>query len=238
MTTISAPAPDRLRSALLALDGLSADDMLSKAMLEVFAGRIAVVSSFGAESAVLLRMVAAIDPDIPVLFIDTGKHFQETLGYRDLLVDMFGLRTVIDVRPNETKLAERDPEGIRHQYDPDGCCELRKVNPLEAALSGYDAWISGRKRFHGADRQRLPAVEIDGSRVKLNPLADWGPADIEAEFHRHDLPRHPLWRKGYLSIGCSVCTAPAKPGEGPRSGRWSGLGKTECGIHVAPSKVA
>lgn len=233
-TNAGTPRAAKAALAIEALSDLSTRDQLSKAVLEMFPGRIATVSSFGAESAVLLGVIAETNPDIPVLFIDTGKHFPETLAYRDRLVALLGLTNLVTVRPAPGSLARVDPRGIRHGYDPDGCCALRKVAPLEAALSGYDAWISGRKRFHGATRESLPTVELEDGRVKLNPLADWGPEDLNAFITERNLPRHPLWSQGYLSIGCAVCTQPAAPGEGPRSGRWRGFAKAECGIHGRP----
>jgi phosphoadenosine phosphosulfate reductase len=198
--------------------------------LELFRNEIAVVSSFGAESAVLLHLVAAIDPATPVLFVDTGRHFSETLAYRDALALRLGLTDVRSVGPSAEDLERRDPEGSRAVWDPDGCCAFRKVAPLDRALAPFAAWITGRKRFQAETRTALPAFEADGSRVKVNPLATWSTAELAAYAREHDLPPHPLVAHGYPSIGCAPCTRPASPDD-PRAGRWAGFDKTECGIH-------
>ena len=199
------------------------------------AGRVAIVSSFGAESAVLLHQVAQVDRATPVLFLDTLKHFPETLAYRDTLIAELGLTDLRILTPDEAELAERDETGLRWSYDPDGCCDLRKVRPLARALAGFDATLTGRKAFQAATRADLPRFEIDHSdaagRLKINPLIDWDAARIEAYFEEHDLPRHPLVARGFPSIGCEPCTHKVAPGEDPRSGRWKGWDKVECGIH-------
>jgi len=217
--------------------GTETVEMLETLLKERMAGEVAIVSSFGAESAVLLHLVSRIDPNIPVLFLDTGKHFPETLAYRDELVALLGLTNLRILTPDAEELAKRDESGLRWSYDPDGCCEIRKVKPLAKALEGYDASITGRKAFQAATRSSLPRFEIDTTdaqgRLKINPLIDWAPEDIAAYMAEHDLPAHPLVAKGYPSIGCSPCTSKVAPGEDPRSGRWKGWDKTECGIHVA-----
>lgn len=200
-------------------------------------GRVALVSSFGAESVVLLHMVAQIDPATPVLFLDTGKLFAETLDYQRRLTALFGLTGLQVIRPDPVELLLRDTDGIRHLADKDGCCALRKVEPLERALSGYDSWISGRKRFHGGQRQALDLAEAEDGRLKLNPLAHWSATEIAAYFEAHTLPRHPLAARGFASIGCAPCTSPVQAGEDPRAGRWRGSDKTECGIHFVNGKV-
>jgi len=205
--------------------------VLSAALREIFPGRIAVVSSFGAESAVLLHLVAAIDPATPVLFVDTGRHFVETLEYRDRLIDHLGLAGVRSVGPGAEEVARLDADASRAVWDPDGCCAFRKVAPLERALAGFDAWVTGRKRFQVSTRFDLPVFEIDGSRVKLNPLASWSANDIVTYVATHRLPPHPLVAEGYRSIGCAPCTSIVRPGEDSRAGRWRGFEKTECGIH-------
>jgi len=198
-------------------------------------GRVAIVSSFGAESAVLLHQVAQVEPAIPVLFLDTHKHFPETLSYRDDLIAHLGLTDLRILEPDEAELAARDETGLRWSYDPDGCCELRKVRPLARALAGFDATLTGRKAFQAATRAELPRFEIDTSdaagRLKINPLIDWDAARIDAYFEEHRLPRHPLVARGFPSIGCAPCTHKVAPGEDPRSGRWKGWDKVECGIH-------
>jgi phosphoadenosine phosphosulfate reductase len=205
---------------------------------DMFAGRVALVSSFGADAAVLLHMTAQIDKDLPVLFLDTLHLFPETLAYRDRLVDICGLTNAQNIVPDAQRLSGEDPENFLWAQDPDRCCAIRKVEPLAKTLSPYDAWISGRKRFQSRDRAALPLLEADGERVKVNALANWTAAEIDRYFGEHNLPRHQLVAKGYLSIGCVPCTTPVRPGEAARAGRWRGHGKTECGIHVAAAETA
>lgn len=211
--------------------GVAAPDMLRTLLTGELRGQIAAVSSFGAESAVLLHMVAQADPATPVVFTDTLKMFPETLAYRDTLVERLGLLDVRVIQPDPALLTAKDPDGIRHGYDPDGCCDLRKVEPLARGLAPFEAWISGRKGFQAGTRHALPRFEVEEGRLKLNPLADWDKAALDGYFERHDLPRHPLEAQGYLSIGCAPCTSIVKPGEDPRAGRWRGFDKVECGIH-------
>lgn len=210
-------------------------EWLGAVLRDKLAGELAVVSSFGAESAVLLHLVASIAPDTAVLFLDTGKHFPATLEYRDLLVERLGLTNLQILRPDPVVLAARDDNGLRWSYDPDGCCEIRKVEPLARALETFDGSITGRKAFQAATRANLPRFELDKSdaqgRLKINPLIDWSAEDVATYFELHDLPPHPLVAEGYPSIGCSPCTSKVAPGEDPRSGRWKGWDKTECGIH-------
>lgn len=210
---------------------LEGEDLLEAMITRVFPGRIALVSSFGAEAAVLLDMVARIDKSVPVLFLDTGKHFDATLTYRDILARRFGFTDLRNLRPDSADLRHADPDGSLHRHDPDMCCHIRKVVPLERALAGFDAWITGRKRFQGADRSRLGPIEAVDDKVKVNPLAGWTAEQVEDAFRRRNLPRHPLFDEDYRSIGCAPCTRRVLAGADARSGRWSGLGKTECGIH-------
>ena len=204
-----------------------------KAAIEHYGDRLALVSSFGAESAVLLHMASELRPDLPVLFLDTGMLFGQTLDYRRNLVAKLGLTDVRDLRPHYQDLATGDPEAKLWQTDTDACCHIRKVLPLDRALGEFDAWITGRKRFHGGDRMNLPVVEQADGQVKFNPLANWGKADLDAYAAEHELPAHPLVSQGFPSIGCWPCTQPAEEGEDVRAGRWKGMDKTECGIHVA-----
>jgi len=217
--------------------GTETVEMLRAVIRDGLVGDLAVVSSFGAESAVLLHLVASVAPDLPVLFLDTEKHFPETIAYRDTLVARLGLKNLVILSPDPEALAALDDKGLRWSYDPDGCCEIRKVKPLAKALSGFDASITGRKGFQSSTRQGLPRFEMDTSdaqgRLKINPLASWTKADLDAYFEAHDLPRHPLEAEGYPSIGCAPCTSKVAPGEDPRAGRWRGWDKTECGIHDA-----
>jgi len=222
---------DELRRAHGDLSGPA----LLRGLLEgPLAGRTALVSSFGAESAVLLDMVARIDRAIPVIFLDTGKLFAETQAHREALVEALRLRDVRVVGPDAATVARHDPQGDLWQRDPDGCCRLRKTAVLEAALAGFAAWITGRKRFQGGLRWRLPTIEPEWAtgRIKINPLAPWSEGDVERYRRRRRLPRHPLQARGYPSIGCVPCTRPVAPDEPQRAGRWQGSDKSECGIHL------
>jgi phosphoadenosine phosphosulfate reductase len=198
------------------------------------AGKTALVSSFGAESAVLLDMVARVDAATPVIFLDTGKLFPETHAHRESLVEFLQLRDVRVVRPDRAALARRDPDGDLWQRDPDLCCHVRKTEPLEAALAGFDAWVTGRKRFQGGLRWQLPILEPEWSsgRVKINPLAPWSAEEVELYRALRNLPKHPLADRGYRSVGCAPCTRPVAPHEAQRAGRWWGIDKSECGIHL------
>lgn len=212
-------------------EGLEGPDLLRPMIASEFKGRIALSSSFGAEAAVLLHMVAEIDPATPVLFLDTGKLFGETKRYRHELSERLGLTDVRDLRPDPADLEARDRDGILWQSAPDACCYVRKVLPLRRALQEFDAWINGRKRFQGGQREDIPAIEEFEGRIKLNPLASWTRAMLDDYIEAHDLPRHPLVADGFASIGCMPCTAPAES----RDGRWAGREKTECGIHIRAS---
>lgn len=216
--------------------GVATQEMLGAVLREGLAGRVAAVSSFGAESAVLLHQIASIDPSVPVLFLETGKHFPETLAYRDEITARLGLTNLINLTPDPALLAKRDESGLRWSYDPDGCCEIRKVLPLARALAGFDASFTGRKGFQSATRAGLARFELDTTdamgRLKINPLADWSSDQIASYFAATGLPAHPLVAQGYPSIGCSPCTSMVAPGEDARAGRWKGWDKTECGIHV------
>jgi phosphoadenosine phosphosulfate reductase len=208
-----------------------------RAALAEYAGHIALVSSFGAESAVLLHLAAQIDPSVPVLFLDTGMLFGQTLDYRLALGKKLGLTDVRDLRPQFQDLAAVDPRANLYKTDTDACCHIRKVLPLDRALGGFDAWITGRKRFHGGDRLRLQVAEAADGKIKFNPLANWGKAELDAYALEHDLPAHPLVAFGYPSVGCWPCTQPVEDGEDVRAGRWAGSEKTECGIHVSHAET-
>jgi len=204
-----------------------------RAAVENFGDELALVSSFGAESAVLLHLAAQVKPDIPVLFLDTGMLFGQTLDYRRQLAARLGLTNVRDLRPRFEDLATGDPSADLWKTDTDACCHIRKVIPLDAALSGFSAWVTGRKRFHGGDRMRLPVVEAADGKLKFNPLANWSKVELDAYVAEHGLPDHPLVAFGYPSVGCWPCTSPVEEGGDIRSGRWAGSQKTECGIHTA-----
>ena len=203
-----------------------------EAALTAFAGRIAMVSSFGAESAVLLHLLSRIDPATPVLFLDTGHLFGQTLDYRKRLAAQLGLTDVRDLRPVYADVALQDPKADLYKRSTDACCAVRKVIPLDLGLRDFDAWITGRKRFHGGARMHLPTVEQADGKVKFNPLAGWDKAALDAYAAEHDLPAHPLVEMGYASVGCWPCTKPTQAGEDVRAGRWAGSEKTECGIHT------
>lgn len=214
------------------LGGLPIETLLRQLLCRRAAGNIALVSSFGAESAVLLAMVAGIEPATPVLFIDTGRLFPETLAYRDQLVRELGLGDVRAIGPSPAQLQRLDPDASLAGTDPDACCRLRKVRPLERGLAGFDAWITGRKRYQGGIRTALRLFQPAGERVTVNPLHDWSDADVAAYMRARGLPEHPLTRRGYRSLGCQPCTTPVADHEPVRAGRWRGRAKTECGIHV------
>jgi phosphoadenosine phosphosulfate reductase len=204
-----------------------------EAAVEAFGDKLALVSSFGAESAVLLHLASKVKPDIPVLFLDTGMLFGQTLDYRRQLAARLGLTDVRDLRPAYQDLATADPEAKLWQTDTDACCHVRKVLPLDRALAEFGGWVTGRKRFHGGARLALPVVEQADHQVKFNPLANWTKEDLDAYTAENDLPAHPLVAQGFPSIGCWPCTKPVEEGQDVRAGRWAGSQKTECGIHTA-----
>jgi phosphoadenosine phosphosulfate reductase len=210
----------------------SATAVLEHALKDDDLGQVALVSSFGAESVVLLHLVSVIAPETPVLFIDTRMLFPETLDYQRQVAAMLHLCDVRTIRAAQPRLAFEDPDNTLYQFNTDACCAIRKVEPLERALKPFDGWITGRKRFQGNGRQAVEFFEAEGDlRIKVNPLAHWGRGDIEDYMVNNRLPRHPLVARGYPSIGCAPCTTPVKPGEDARAGRWRGTQKVECGIH-------
>lgn len=216
--------------AVAAFGHLDGKELIA-AVLAALPGKVAVTSSFGAESAVLLDLVAQVDPAAPVIFLDTGELFDETVEYRYQLERKLGLTNVVVVRPtDEDRKAAED----LWREDTDLCCELRKVRPLARAVGGYEALIDGRKRAHGFERDGLTTLQLAGGVLKVSPLANWSEEGIEAHFQARALPRHPLVAQGYRSIGCWPCTRPTQPGESARAGRWAGAAKTECGIHTVP----
>jgi phosphoadenosine phosphosulfate reductase len=193
---------------------------------------LALVSSFGTESAALLKVMADVDPAIPVVFLDTGWLFEETLAYRDTLIATLGLRDVRSIKPLEETLSREDPDRELWFSDPDACCRIRKVEPLARALKPFSAWINGRKRFQGGARAEIPVVEDDGAKLKFNPFANVSREEIEAIYKLAKLPPHPLVASGYLSVGCMPCSSRTALDEDARAGRWRGRAKTECGIHT------
>jgi phosphoadenosine phosphosulfate reductase len=212
--------------------GRDAHGILELALREEFAGKTAVVSSFGAESVVLLKLVADIDPNTPILFLNTGKLFGETLRYRDRLQDVLGLGDVRSLSPSLEERQKKDAEGTLWSRDADACCDFRKTIPLTRALEPFQAQITGRKRFQTRERADMQPVEYFEGRYRFNPLWQWDLHQLEAFVERNNLPRHPLVEDGYPSIGCMPCTRRVQAGEDYRAGRWSGLDKDECGIHL------
>lgn len=212
---------------------LPALEILDVMINQVFKDKIALVSSFGTEAALLLALAAEVNPKTPVIFLDTLKHFPETLEYRDQLIEKLKLEDVRSVTPEPSAIKAADGDGMLWKRDPDSCCYLRKVVPLEEALSGFEAWINGRKRIHGGLRADLQKLEHDGRRIKVNAIVDWTPEMIDEEWQKRGLPEHPMVPFGYTSVGCNTpaCTTLPKPGEGNRSGRWAEFDKQECGIH-------
>ena len=215
-----------------ALREASPREVIAAALRTVGREKLALVSSFGTQSAALLRVMAEVDPAIPVIFLDTGWLFEETLAYRDTLIARLGLSDVRSIKPPEEALSRDDPDRDLWFKNPDACCRIRKVEPLQRALKPFEAWINGRKRFQGALRAHIAVVEQDGARLKFNPFANVSREDIEAIFKSANLPPHPLAASGYLSIGCMPCTSRTSPDEDERAGRWRGRPKTECGIHT------
>ena len=215
-----------------ALREASPAEVIAAALRAVGRDRLALVSSFGTESAALLKVMANVDPAIPVIFLDTGWLFEETLAYRDTLIAALGLRDVRSIKPSEDALTREDPNRELWFTDPDACCRIRKVEPLARALKPFDAWINGRKRFQGGLRAAIAVVEDDGVRLKFNPFANISREQIEAIYALAKLPPHPLAASGYLSVGCMPCTSRTSPDEDARAGRWRGRAKTECGIHT------
>jgi phosphoadenosine phosphosulfate reductase len=218
-----------------ALANASPAEIIAAGVRHVGRDKLAVVSSFGTESAALLKIAADVDRAIPVVFLDTGWLFEETLAYRDTLTKLLGLTDVRTIHPLQDTLDREDKDRDLWFSNPDQCCFIRKVEPLARALEPFDAWINGRKRFQGGDRAAIPVVEADGARLKFNPLANVSQDELKALYAAMNLPPHPLVASGFTSIGCMPCTSRTQPGEDPRAGRWRDRGKTECGIHVTKS---
>ena len=223
---------DRLARLNGELRDASAQTILRASIVREWPEKLTYVSSFGAESAVMLALIADVDPDLPIVFLETGMHFPQTLDYKEEITERLGLTNVIDVQPNATEQKILDPTNTLWKSHTDACCALRKVRPLEPALKGYSAWITGRKRFHGGARLNLPVFEHSADRFKVNPLAGWTQTDVDQFFEHRALPKHPLVAQGYPTIGCWPCTKPAADPSDIRSGRWSGQDKTECGLHI------
>ena len=233
VSTSAQMPPDELLLALnVEYELMSTQDILKHAFTSDAFSRPAIVTSFGAESVVLLHIVSKIRPDTPVIFIDTGKIFGETLRYRDRLQHVLGLEDVRTVGPRQSEIDKKDPMGLLNQKSPDQCCDIRKTKVLERAMRPFNSWINGRKRFQSHTRSNLKIVERDGERLKLTPLANWTPQELKNYMLEHSLPQHPLVKQGYLSIGCFPCTSKVAATDDSRSGRWVGSSKSECGMHT------
>lgn len=205
-------------------------EALLRFVLRAYAGRVALSASFGGGGIVLAHMVSRIDARVPVLFLDTGFHFPETIAFKDRFAQRYGVR-VIDLSP----APDAAPDGL-YRTDPDRCCRIRKVEPMHRALADFDAWITALRREQSETRRSVDVIEraeIDArSILKVMPLAHWSRRDVEAYLAANDVPSHPLLERGYTSIGCWPCTRPTVAGESERAGRWSGTAKTECGLHA------
>src|ERR1700761_5165266 len=229
----TAAASEKARALDEVLRNASPSEVIESALRIVGREHLALVSSFGTESAALLKVMAEVDPAIPVIFLDTGWLFEETLAYRDTLIAELGLRDVRSIKPLDEALSREDADRELWFSDPDACCRIRKVEPLNRALAPFTAWINGRKRFQGGDRAAIPVVEDDAGRLKFNPFANVSREEIAAIYASAELPPHPLAASGFQSSGCMPCTSRTAPGEDARAGRWRGRAKTECGIHTA-----
>ena len=231
MSTTTTDLRSRVEQAGRDLDGAPALEIV-RWVVEALSGKITVAGSM--QDAVLPHLVSRVLPGVDVLFLETGYHFGATLQTRDVVARSLPV-TVVDALPRQT-VAEQDAEyGARlHDRDPNLCCSMRKVDPLARALSGYAGWVTGVRRDEAPSRAGTTVVGWDDKHdlVKVNPLATWTMADVEAYQVAHDLPRNPLVAHGYPSIGCEPCTRRVAPGEDPRAGRWSGQDKSECGIHT------
>ncbi|MBC6438576.1 MAG: phosphoadenylyl-sulfate reductase [Rhodobacteraceae bacterium] len=236
-TNARADLCDKARVLSMRYGNQGGAEALCGAIREDFPGRIGLVSSFGSDSAVLLHMVAQIDPRVPVIFLQTQKHFPETIAYRDTLVRHLGLRNIQNITPRPAHLKADDPRGELHKSDPDLCCHVRKTLPLLVALRSLSCWITGRKRYQTPTRGKMALFEAEDRWIKMNPLAAWNAADIADYMRDHCLPEHPLKPMGYMSIGCAPCTRAVKYGEDVRAGRWAESDKTECGIHFVNGRM-
>ncbi|NOX39714.1 MAG: phosphoadenylyl-sulfate reductase [Alphaproteobacteria bacterium] len=233
-----APISQRIADLNARYRNHGAVSVLSHALADPMLGKIALVSSFGAESVVLLHLISIMDRTTPVLFIDTELLFAETLHYQETLAEAFGLSDIRRLTTPRDQIFERDPDNLLRHFDPDACCHLRKIEPLQKGLSGFDAWVTGRKRYQGGLRQKIEFFEAENAeRIKINPLAHWGRDDLEDYIANNNLPRHPLVAKGYPSIGCAPCTTQVNLGEDIRAGRWRNTDKIECGIHFDENGV-
>ena len=225
-------ADEELQVWAYRLEAKSPQEVLVKAV-ENYAGGLVLASSFGAEDVVLIDMLHKLAPTMPVFYLDTNKHFTETYATRDKLQERYST-TFIQVLPKLTLAEQASAHGDNlWEKDPNLCCQIRKVEPLQRVLSGYQAWITGIRREQSPTRANAKKVEWDEkfNLVKFNPLADWTDGQVWEYIHANDVPYNPLHDNNYPSIGCSVCTRAVRHGQDPRAGRWAGFEKTECGLH-------
>ena len=235
---LSKPVKERVTELNARYKHHSATAVLEHALQDAQVGKTAMVSSFGAESVVLLHLVSVIDRTTPILFIDTQMLFSETLTYQHELTERLNLKDIRIIKATNEAVNFEDPDGTLHQFNTDACCNLRKTVPLQNALKNFDAWITGRKRFQANSRSNIDFFENENDiRIKINSLAHWTGDDLQTYMNGNRLPRHPLVAKGYPSIGCEPCTSLVKEGEDPRAGRWRNSNKQECGIHFVNGKA-
>ena len=212
-------------------NNLSPMEIIEQSINDVFKNEIAYVCSFGTESAIILHMISKTEKNLPIILINTNFLFDETLKYKNYLLKKLSLKNFIEIFPDKTDLYSEDNNNILWRTDQDRCCNIRKVLPLQKELKKYKAWISGRKSYHNGERRSLKPTEILNRKIVVNPLANIKKDFVDSYFEKENIDRHPLFEKGYLSIGCIHCTQKAINPNDPRSGRWSDKIKTECGIH-------
>lgn len=229
---------------------LEAEELIAAAREKFSRAELYSFSSFGSYSALLLDMIAKVDENIPVLFLETGKHFKETLEFIEIIKEKVGIKNVIKLYPDEKILNNADPEGELWQYNVDRCCWIRKVEPLERFLEENQqikSIITGRRAYQTKERANMEKIEMDDhGRIRVNPIAFWSKDKIIEEFNKRGLPQHTLVPAGYPSIGCAPCTKQVRPGEDERSGRWAHIvdlepeseQKSECGIHLSKDETS
>ncbi len=210
---------------------LTPQKILDKSIKFTFKDKVAYVCSFGTESAIILHMISQIDRNFPVILLNTNFLFKETIVYKNYLLDKFKLTNYHEVTPDKKDLKFKDSDNKLWKKNPDLCCNIRKVLPLQKKLKLFDAWISGRKSYQDGERKKIKAFEILNKKIVINPLANINREFVDEYFKENNINRHPLFKKGYLSIGCVNCTVRTLNSDDPRSGRWSNKTKTECGIH-------
>tara|TARA_B100000242_G_scaffold147935_1_gene105436 strand:+ start:307 stop:1005 length:699 start_codon:yes stop_codon:yes gene_type:complete len=210
---------------------LSPQDILDNSINNIFKKKMVYVCSFGTESAIILHMISDIDRSFPIILLNTNYLFKETIEYKDYLIDKFKFSDFKEISPSVEDLKINDSKGTLWKEDPDLCCNIRKVLPLQKELQKYDAWISGRKSYHEEERKNLKFFEYINKKIVVNPLAKVKRDFVNSYFKIHNIERHPLFESGYQSLGCTHCTVKTSKIDSPRSGRWANKIKTECGIH-------